>query len=81
MPICVYVLESLDEPSRHYTGLSRDVDERLASHNAGQSNHTSKYRPWRLLVTMTFADESYAHKFERYRKSGSGRAFTKRHFR
>jgi len=81
MAICVYVLESLVEPSRHYTGSSRDVRERLASHNAGESKHTSKYRPWRLLVTMTFADEACGHKFEVYLKSGSGRAFTKRHFR
>ena len=76
----MYVLESLAEPARHYTGLTSDPDERLAWHNAGRSVHTSKFRPWRLLVSMRFADDGCARRFERYLKSGSGRAFATRHF-
>ena len=76
----VYVLRSERDPNRHYTGLTTDVGERLRWHNAGQSVHTARNRPWRLLVTIEFADASTAGRFERYLKSGSGRAFAVRHF-
>ena len=33
-----------------------------------------------LVVTLEFRDEAPAKRFERYLKSGSGRAFAKRHF-
>lgn len=79
-PNYVYVLQSIDEPDRHYTGLSSDISSRLTWHNAGLSAHTSKHRPWKLLVTIEFADTPVAARFERYLKSGSGRAFAKRHF-
>jgi putative endonuclease len=74
-PRWIYVLESVSDPSRHYTGLSSDVDARLAWHNAGLSPHTVKHRPWRVLVAMQFADAKMAIRFEKYLKSGSGRAF------
>jgi predicted GIY-YIG superfamily endonuclease len=77
---CVYVLESLADSKRHYTGLSRDPHERLAWHNAGASKHTAKHSPWRLLVSITFAHDKSARAFERYLKTGSGRAFARRHF-
>ena len=38
------------------------------------------YRPWHLHVTIELPDEQRAIDFERYLKSGSGRAFAKRHF-
>jgi putative endonuclease len=50
----VYILQSVDHPDQFYTGLSNDVESRLASHNAGQSPHTSKYKPWRLLSCHWF---------------------------
>jgi hypothetical protein len=36
--------------------------------------------PWQLHVTIDPPDEQRAVDFERYLKSGSGRAFAKRHF-
>jgi len=75
----VYLLQSLTEPKRPYVGLAADVHRRLAAHNAGRSPHTAKYRPWKLAVSVEFPDEASAIRFERYLKSGSGRAFTKRH--
>jgi putative endonuclease len=45
-----------------------------------EGNHTSKYAPWQLIVTIAFTEKNKALKFERYLKSGSGRAFAKRHF-
>jgi hypothetical protein len=37
-------------------------------------------RPWGLVAAIILADEPTAIRFERYLKSGSGRAFAKRHF-
>ena len=76
----VYVLESLNEPERHYVGISSDVTTRLALHNEGLSHHTTKHRPWKLLVSIEFTDTGCALRFEKYLKSGSGRAFARRHF-
>jgi putative endonuclease len=76
----VYVLRSEREPARYYVGLTADVRSRLADHNAGGSAHTAKYRPWRLAVSIEFERAAQAAEFERYLKSGSGRAFAKRHF-
>ena len=77
----VYILQSLSYPDQFYTGLCADVEKRLSAHNAGQSPHTSKYKPWRLLSAHYFADASTAAAFERYLKSGSGRAFAAKRLR
>jgi predicted GIY-YIG superfamily endonuclease len=76
----VYILRSETDPARHYVGRAPNVDERLAWHNAGPCGHTTQHRPWRVILSIEFPDESGAAKFERYLKSGSGRAFAKRHF-
>jgi putative endonuclease len=76
----VYVLRSQTDPSRHYVGITNDVSARLDWHNHGPSGHTVSYRPWSVVVSMDFPDERAAVRFEKYLKSGSGRAFTKRHF-
>jgi predicted GIY-YIG superfamily endonuclease len=73
----VYILESLD--SEHfYIGIADDLGARLAKHNAGEVSHTSKYRPWRIKTYVAFSDEKQAFAFEKYLKSGSGRAFAKK---
>ena len=74
----VYFLESVSDPSQTYTGLTDDLRTRLKKHNAGQSPHTSKYRPWRLLSYFAFSRDQVAVDFERYLKTGSGRAFAKK---
>ena len=76
----VYVLRSVRDPSRPYIGLTSDVPSRVADHNAGRCTHTARYRPWHLHVSIELPDEQRAVAFERYLKSGSGRAFAKRHF-
>jgi putative endonuclease len=76
----VYVLRNSDSDPKFYVGLSSDVDARLADHNMGRCPHTASRRPWQLHVVLAFADEQRAIRFERYLKSGSGRAFAKRHF-
>lgn len=74
----VYILERLAEPSRHYVGLTGDLRVRLRRHNAGEVSHTSKFAPWRVRSYFAFSDEARAVDFERYLKSGSGRAFSKK---
>ena len=76
----VYVLKSATCEERHYIGLTSDVPARLADHNAGRCAHTARHRPWHLHVSIQLPDEQRAIAFERYLKSGSGRAFAKRHF-
>ena len=76
----VYVLRSLSKPARHYTGLTSNVQQRLISHNKGASIHTVADRPWQINVVLEFRTEELAVKFEEYLKSGSGRAFAKKHF-
>ena len=76
----VYVIRAIANPRRFYTGLAADVRSRLAEHNAGNSPHTAKHRPWRLHVVIQFADPEGAAAFERYLKTISGRAFSRLHF-
>ena len=77
----VHILQSISHPDQFYTGLCKDVAARLTSHNAGQSPHTSKFKPWRLLSSHYFASPEAAAAFERYLKSGSGRAFASKRLR
>ncbi|CCE00579.1 GIY-YIG nuclease family protein [Bradyrhizobium sp. STM 3809] len=73
----VYILESLDG-EHFYAGSTDDVPARLTKHNAGEVPHTSKFRPWRLKTYVAFNGAKLAFAFERYLKSGSGRAFAKK---
>ena len=73
----VYILESLD--SQHfYVGITDDLRARLAKHNAGSVTHTSKHGPWKIRTYVAFSDAGQAIAFEKYLKSGSGRAFAKK---
>ena len=76
----VYVLRSLLSSQRPYIGLTSNVAARLRAHNEGLNRSTAPYRPWELIVSLEFNQEAAALAFERYLKSGSGRAFAKRHF-
>lgn len=72
----VYILESLNIPGRFYSGFTEDLKRRIAKHNNGDVPHTSKFRPWRLKTAVAFTER--ALEFERYLKTGSGRAFAKK---
>jgi predicted GIY-YIG superfamily endonuclease len=76
----VYIIRSTLDPTRYYVGLTSDVQRRLSVHNSGGSEHTAGLRPWDLVAAVEFTNESSAVAFEKYLKSGSGRAFAKRHF-
>ena len=76
----VYIIRSIGHSGRYYVGLTSDVTRRLAIHNSGGSVHTEKLRPWELVAAIEFTSQASAVAFEKYLKSGSGRAFAKRHF-
>jgi predicted GIY-YIG superfamily endonuclease len=76
----VYILRSEKDSSHHYTGITDDLDTRLREHNSLSCVHTKKYSPWKVIVSVAFEDNKKAFEFERYLKSGSGRAFAKKHF-
>jgi predicted GIY-YIG superfamily endonuclease len=46
----VYLLESESTAGRRYVGVTADLKQRLAEHNAGKSPYTSKYGRWRLVT-------------------------------
>ncbi len=76
----VYMLESLAEPARHYVGLTHDLYARLRLHTGGSVPSSANARPWRIKTAVAFTDGFRAAAFERYLKSGSGRAFAEKHF-
>ena len=76
----VYVIRSVKHPDRYYTGLTDNVERRLEVHNSGGSQYTAALRPWDLVAFTMFSDPASAAAFEQYLKTGSGRAFSKRHF-
>lgn len=73
----VYILQSADL-EHYYVGMTDDLRARLTKHNSGAVPHTSKYKPWRVKTYVAFSDDSQALKFEKYLKSPSGRAFSKK---
>ena len=77
----VYVIRSLNHPERYYTGLTDNVERRVAVHNSGGSTYTAGLRPWVLVAFTEFTSPESAAAFEQYLKTGSGRAFSKRHFK
>ena len=48
----VYLLHSESDPTRHYVGVTADVDERLDWHNSGGSGYTPSHRPWGSARTV-----------------------------
>lgn len=77
----VYILKSISDPTQYYVGVTSNLLARLATHNAGLSVHTAEHRPWKPLVVIEFDEEEPARRFESYLKTGSGREFSRRHFR
>ena len=74
----VYILQSKVAPESFYVGFTEDLSARLKTHNSGQVFHTAKFHPWRVKTAVAFTDRQRAIEFERYLKSGSGRAFAKK---
>ncbi|MFA6535749.1 MAG: GIY-YIG nuclease family protein [Candidatus Babeliales bacterium] len=76
----VYLIKSIKNPNQTYVGNTVNLKQRLATHNSGGSIHTADFRPWELVVFMGFKNKLKATAFEKYLKSGSGRAFAAKRF-
>ena len=76
---CVYLLRSASTSQQTYVGSTADFQTRLRQ-NSGESAYTARFRPWRPIVDLRFEHDAKPEAYERYRKSGSGHAFAKRHF-
>lgn len=76
----VYLIQSEAFPDQRYVGLTADLKKRLATHNAGGSTHTAKYKPWKLVSYQALAEKRRAQEFEYYLKTGSNKAFAKKRF-
>ena len=74
----VYILKCFD--GKLYTGCTENLEERLERHNNGYVLATENRRPVKLITHIVFSDKYKAFEFEKYLKSGSGRAFLKKHF-
>jgi predicted GIY-YIG superfamily endonuclease len=73
----VYILKCAD--TKLYVGQSKNLKERFQRHINGYVPATKARRPLELVHYSAFREPFKAIEFEKYLKSGSGRAFIKRH--
>jgi len=72
----VYILSCNDD--KLYNGCTRNLEERIKRHQKGQVKSTCKRLPVKLIQYTVFFNKYKAFDFEKYIKSGSGRAFVKK---
>ena len=76
----VYFIRSLTKEGYIYTGYTNDLQRRLKEHNSENSKlATCNYRPLELIAYIAVRDEKHAVNLEKYFKTGSGRAFFRKH--
>jgi putative endonuclease len=73
----VYLLGCADK--RTYIGCTNDLRDRIVRHTKGYIEATKKRLPIKLISYFAFQNEHTAFIFEQYLKSGSGRAFIRKH--
>jgi len=56
------------------------LEDRIKRHNSGQVKATINHLPVEIVTYTAFTDKYKAYNFEKYLKTGSGRAFSKKHF-
>lgn len=74
----VYVLKCND--NGFYIGCTDNLKGRFDKHSRGYVGATKYRLPVVIEMYFCFKDKHIAFNFEKYLKSGSGRAFTKKHF-
>ncbi len=72
----VYILKCNNDKT--YVGHTSNLENRLTRHHKGYVPATKILRPLSLLTYLAFTDKYKAIAFEKYLKSGSGRAFLKK---
>jgi len=74
----VYILES-EKDGSHYVGTTANLTKRFQEHNSGGARYSNTKRPFKIVWYAAFVSKSRALEFEKYLKSSSGHAFTKKH--
>jgi putative endonuclease len=75
-----YIIRSLSSGKYYYGLTSREVKTRLREHHEGKSSYTRKYRPWKLVWYACLSIKEQARDFEKYLKTPSGHAFSRKRF-
>ena len=75
----MYYIYSLKCKDGYYIGCTDNLTSRLERHQKGYVPATVNRLPIRLDFYFAIRDKYKAFEFEKYLKSGSGRAFIKRH--
>jgi len=70
---CVYILRCGD--NLLYTGFTENLEKRFTRHISGHVPATKHRLPAELIFYCAFVNKYKALDFEKYLKSGSGRAF------
>ena len=76
----MYYVYSLKCKNGYYIGCTEDLKDRLERHKKGNVPATKDRLPVKLTIYFAFSNKYTAFNFEKYLKSGSGRAFMKKHF-
>lgn len=72
----VYILKCKD--GKTYVGCTDNLEDRIKRHKSGWVPATKNRLPVELITYLVFLDKYKAFNFEKYLKSGSGRAFLKK---
>ena len=75
----MYYVYSLKCKNGFYIGCTDNLKERLIRHQKGYVRATINRLPVKLEFCFVIRDKYKAFEFEKYLKSGSGRAFIKKH--
>ncbi len=75
----MYYVYSLQCKDGYYVGCANDLKDRINRHRKGQIPATKNRLPIKLDFYFATKDKYKAYEFEKYLKSGSGRAFIKKH--
>lgn len=75
----MHYIYSLKCKDGYYIGCTDDINGRLERHQRGQVPATANRLPVKLEFYFAIEDKYKAFNFEKYLKSGSGRAFLKKH--
>mgnify|MGYP001568512168 CR=1 FL=1 len=75
----MYYVYSLKCKDGFYIGCTDNIEDRLDRHQKGYVPATENRLPVSLEFYITISDKYKAFEFEKYLKSGSGRAFIKKH--
>jgi len=76
----MYYVYSLKCKDGYYVGCTDNLEDRLNRHQKGNVSTTANRLPIKLDFYFVIEDKYKAFEFEKYLKSGLGRAFIKKHF-